>query len=239
MMSDDTKELKTIEDQAKARPLSVSDDADETTVLHSPDNETAAETEVLPTAADAVETSALPVVDDSIDETRPMTTAADGSATTVIPSADDNQESEDIVSDDREKTIPLEVVADTSIPPASDIPLYAAGNVSSGNEQTASGTSPNAEFASSAQPVDAQSQSSTRMEPAKKSSISTLTVVFGLLGVLIGALGLFFGVTFPDMLITQFAADPQVLVAIVCAIVGVVLVAIAIVWAIMGTVKKK
>ena len=39
--------------------------------------------------------------------------------------------------------------------------------------------------------------------------------------------------------ITQFAADPQVLVAIVCAIVGVVLVAIAIVWAIMGTVKKK
>ena len=183
MMSDDTKELKTIEDQAKARPLSVSDDADETKVLHSPDNETAAETEVLPTAADAVETSALPVVDDSIDETRPMTTAADGSATTVIPSADDNQESEDIVSDDREKTIPLEVVADTSIPPASDIPLYAAGNVSSGNEQTASGTSPNAEFASSAQPVDAQSQSSTRMEPAKKSSISTLTVVFGLLGV--------------------------------------------------------
>ena len=36
------------------------------------------------------------------------------------------------------------------------------------------------------------------------------------------------------MLITQFAADPQVLVAIVCAIVGVVLVAIAIVWAIIG-----
>lgn len=157
----------------------------------------------------------------------------------MIPSADDNQESEDIVSDDHEKTIPLEAVADTSIPPASDIPLYAAGNASSGNEQTASGTSPNAEFASSAQHVDAQSQSSTRMEPAKKSSISTLTVVFGLLGVLIGALGLFFGVTFPDMLITQFAADPQVLVAIVCAIVGVVLVAIAIVWAIMGAVKKK
>ena len=77
------------------------------------------------------------------------------------------------------------------------------------------------------------------MEPAKKSSISTLTVIFGLLGVLIGALGLFFGVTFPDMLITQFAADPQVLVAIVCAIVGVVLVAIAIVWAIMGAVNKK
>ena len=50
MMSDDTKELKTIEDQAKTRPLSVSDDADETKVLHSPDNETAAETEVLPTA---------------------------------------------------------------------------------------------------------------------------------------------------------------------------------------------
>ena len=235
MMSDDTKELKTIEDQAKTRPLSVSDDADETKVLHSPDNETAAETEVLPTAADAVETSALPVVD----ETRPMTTAADGSATTVIPAADDNQESEDIVSDDHEKTIPLEAVADTSIPPANDIPLYAAGNACSGNEQTASGTSPNAEFASSAQHVDAQSQSSTRMEPAKKSSISTLTVVFGLLGVLIGALGLLFGVTFPDMLITQFAADPQVLVAIVCAIVGVVLVTIAIVWAIMGAVKKK
>ena len=122
---------------------------------------------------------------------------------------------------------------------ASDIPLYAAGNACSGNEQTASGTSPNAEFASSAQHVDAQSQSSTRMEPAKKSSISTLTVVFGLLGVLIGALGLLFGVTFPDTLITQFAADPQVLVAIVCAIVGVVLVTIAIVWAIMGAVKKK
>ena len=68
---------------------------------------------------------------------------------------------------------------------------------------------------------------------------SAPTVVFGLLGVLIGALGLLFGVTFPDMLITQFAADPQVLVAIVCAIVGVVLVAIAIVWAIMGAVKKK
>ena len=30
MMSDDTKELKTIEDQSKTRPLSVSDDADET-----------------------------------------------------------------------------------------------------------------------------------------------------------------------------------------------------------------
>ena len=29
MMSDDTKELKTIEDQAKTRPLSVSDDADD------------------------------------------------------------------------------------------------------------------------------------------------------------------------------------------------------------------
>lgn len=222
-MSDDTKELKAADEQlAETRPLEVSGDVE------------TAETTVLPASADAVDTTTLPVADDDIDETRPMTTSDNDAATTVIPN--DKEFGEDAAeADGNEATIPLESVADTPIPSASDVPLYAAGEDSSqsGQAPTNAGTS------STAQPVGVQPQAAADLNPDRKRDISTPTVIFGLLGVLIGALGLIFGVTFPDMLVARFTADPQVLVAIICAIVGVVLVVVAIVWAVMGTVKKK
>lgn len=187
MMNDDTKELNTVENQDETRPLTMPDNVEKTTPLHVADDTNAAQTEVLPTAADG-----------------------------------------------GEETIPLEAVADKPIPSANDVPLYVTGNDSPQAEQSASG-----EPYPSPQSAGVQTQSSTASDSAAKRDVSTLTVVFGLMGVLIGALGLVFGVTFPDLLISRFTADPQVLVAIICAVVGVVLVAIAIVWAVMGTVKKK
>jgi hypothetical protein len=75
--------------------------------------------------------------------------------------------------------------------------------------------------------------------PEPKKGVSTPTIIFGLLGVLIGVIGLAFGVVFPNSLIPAFASDPQVLVAITCAAVGVVLVIVAIVWAVLGAVRGK
>lgn len=111
--------------------------------------------------------------------------------------------------EDQSETRPL-AVSDKPIPASDDVPLYVTDNDLPRTEQLAAeGSSPSA-----------QPQSVANPDSAVKHGISTLTVIFGLLGVLVGALGLVFGVTFPDMPIAQFTADPQVLVAIICALGG-------------------
>ena len=73
----------------------------------------------------------------------------------------------------------------------------------------------------------------------QKQSISAPTVVFGLLGVIIGVIALVFGCISPDRMISLFSPNPQLLTAIICAVVGLILVIVAVVWAIVGAVKKR
>ena len=73
----------------------------------------------------------------------------------------------------------------------------------------------------------------------QKQSTSAPTVVFGLLGVIIGVIALVFGYISPDRMISLFSPNPQLLTAIICAVVGLILVIVAVVWAIVGAVKKR
>ena len=69
----------------------------------------------------------------------------------------------------------------------------------------------------------------------QKQSTSAPTVVFGLIGVI----ALVFGYISPDRMISLFSPNPQLLTAIICAVVGLILVIVAVVWAIVGAVKKR
>lgn len=76
-------------------------------------------------------------------------------------------------------------------------------------------------------------------EPEWKRGPSSPTIVFGVLGLLIGIVGLAFGISFPNPLFPAMHVDPQIVVAIICAAFGIVLVIIAIVWAVMGAIRKQ
>lgn len=97
-----------------------------------------------------------------------------------------------------------------AIPPATDVPMY--GEPSAGRKPVA---------------------------PEAKRGVSVLTIIFGVLGLIIGVTALAFGLVFPNTLIPTFAADPQLVVAIACGSIGVILVIVAIVWAVMGAAKQR
>ena len=69
-------------------------------------------------------------------------------------------------------------------------------------------------------------------EIIRPTGASMATIVFGLLGVLLGAVMIALGVTFPASMLQWFDADPRVVVAIGFAGVGGVLVLVAIVWSV-------
>ena len=216
-MTDETKEFASIEDATPTTAIpSETDETTATTTMVTVDDRT--DTTVLPSAADDDKTAVLPVPDDHADAS---VSDVDTQVTTASPSPIEP-------STDR---IALEAVADAvegdggPIPSADDVPMYAA---------------------SSARPPYGQSQTAGKpcqpggsAKNVQKQSTSAPTVVFGLLGVIIGVIALVFGYISPDRMISLFSPNPQLLTAIICAVVGLILVIVAVVWAIVGAVKKR
>ena len=113
------------------------------------------------------------------------------------------------------------------------VPLYSTAPPS----QTAAGGAPTAP-AYVQVPVEAH-----RERPViRKTGPSAATIVLGVLLVLIGAMVLAFGIGFPMTALPGLGADPRAIVAIVCGIVGGVLIVVAIIWAvarIIGSMRHK
>ena len=113
------------------------------------------------------------------------------------------------------------------------VPLYSTAPPS----QTAAGGAPTA-------PAYVQVPVEPRHERPviRKTGPSAATIVLGVLLVLIGAMVLAFGIGFPVTALPGLGADPRAIVAIVCGIVGGVLIVVAIIWAvarIIGSMRHK
>lgn len=228
-MTDETKEFASIEDATPTTAIpSETDATTATTTMVTVDDRT--DTTVLPSAADDDETAVLPVPDNHADAS---VSDVDTQATAASPSPIEP-------TTDR---IALETVADAvegdggPIPSADDVPMYAASSARPpyGQSQTAGkpcqprGIAKNVQNAKDVQ----------NAKNIQKQSTSAPTVVFGLLGVIIGVIALVFGYISPDRMISLFSPNPQLLTAIICAVVGLILVIVAVVWAIVGAVKKR
>ena len=182
-MTDETKEFASIEDATPTTAIpSETDATTATTTMVTVDDRT--DTTVLPSAADDDETAVLPVPDNHADAS---VSDVDTQATAASPSPIEP-------TTDR---IALETVADAvegdggPIPSADDVPMYAASSARPpyGQSQTAGkpcqpgGSSKNVQSAKNVQ--NAKDVKSAKN--IQKQSTSAPTVVFGLLGVIIGA----------------------------------------------------
>ena len=185
---------------------------------------------MLPSAADDDETAVLPVPDNHADAS---VSDVDTQATAASPSPIEP-------TTDR---IALETVADAvegdggPIPSADDVPMYAASSARPPYGQSQTAGKPCQPGGSAKNVQNAKDVKSAKN--IQKQSTSAPTVVFGLLGVIIGVIALVFGYISPDRMISLFSPNPQLLTAIICAVVGLILVIVAVVWAIVGAVKKR
>lgn len=231
-MTDETKEFASIEDATPTTAIPSETDetteTTETTTMVTVDDRT--DTTVLPSAADDDKTAVLPVPDDHADVS---VSDVDTQVTTASPSPIEP-------STDR---IALEAVADAvegdggPIPSADDVPMYAASSAQPSYEQSQTAGKPCQPGGSAKNVQNAKDVKSAKN--IQKQSISAPTVVFGLLGVIIGVIALVFGCISPDRMISLFSPNPQLLTAVICAVVGLILVIVAVVWAIVGAVKKR
>ena len=73
----------------------------------------------------------------------------------------------------------------------------------------------------------------------EKTGPSKATIVFGALMLSLGVIALLLGLRFPSMVMfDQFQADPRVYVAVICGVVGVILVAVAVAWALATLIHR-
>lgn len=228
-MTDETKEFASIEDATPTTAIpSETDATTATTTMVTVDDRT--DTTVLPSAADDDKTAVLPVPDDHADA---PVSDVDTQATAASPSPIEP-------TTDR---IALETVADAvegdggPIPSADDVPMYAASSARPPYGQSQTAGKPCQPGGNAKNVQNAKDVKSAKN--IQKQSISAPTVVFGLLGVIIGVIALVFGYISPDRMISLFSPNPQLLTAIICAVVGLILVIVAVVWAIVGAVKKR
>lgn len=228
-MTDETKEFASIEDATPTTAIpSETDATTATTTMVTVDDRT--DTTVLPSAADDDETAVLPVPDNHADASA---SDVDTQATAASPSPIEP-------TTDR---IALETVADAvegdggPIPSADDVPMYAASSARPPYGQSQTAGKPCQPEGNAKNVQNAKDVKSAKN--IQKQSTSAPTVVFGLLGVIIGVIALVFGYISPDRMISLFSPNPQLLTAIICAVVGLILVIVAVVWAIVGAVKKR
>lgn len=228
-MTDETKEFASIEDATPTTAIpSETDATTATTTMVTVDDRT--DTTVLPSAADDDETAVLPVPDNHADAS---VSDVDTQATAASPSPIEP-------TTDR---IALETVADAvegdggPIPSADDVPMYAASSARPPYGQSQTAGKPCQPGGNAKNVQNAKDVKSAKN--IQKQSTSAPTVVFGLLGVIIGVIALVFGYISPDWMISLFSPNPQLLTAIICAVVGLILVIVAVVWAIVGAVKKR
>ena len=126
------------------------------------------------------------------------------------------------------------------------LPMMCRCNAASSARPPMGGLRPPANHASLGGAKNVQSAKNVRnakdVKGAKniqKQSTSAPTVVFGLLGVIIRRDRAGFRVHISDRMISLFSPNPQLLTAIICAVVGLILVIVAVVWAIVGAVEEK
>lgn len=199
-----------------------------TTTMVTVDDRT--DTTVLPSAADDDETAVLPVPDNHADAS---VSDVDTQATAASPSP----------IEPTTNRIAQETVADAvegdggPVPSADDVPMYAASSARPPLMQSQTAGKPCQPGGSGKNVQNAKDVQNAKN--IQKQSTSAPTVVFGLLGVIIGVIALVFGYISPDRMISLFSPNPQLLTAIICAVVGLILVIVAVVWAIVGAVKKR
>lgn len=177
------------------------------------------ETQVIPQTDDAV-TQAMPMAETrELPETAAPTQAIPQVEPTQPGTADAPQAGQ--VPEPEPATMPQQVPLYSTAPPT----------------QTAAGGAPTAP-AYVQVPVEAH-----RERPViRKTGPSAATIVLGVLLVLIGAMVLAFGIGFPMTALPGLGADPRAIMAIVCGIVGGVLIVVAIIWAvarIIGSMRHK
>lgn len=76
-------------------------------------------------------------------------------------------------------------------------------------------------------------------EPSRPAGASLPTIVFGLVGILVGGIGLLFGLRFSFLATMFVAVDPQTLTAVFVGGVGVLLIVVAIVWGVVKAVAAR
>lgn len=228
-MTDETKEFASIEDATPTTAIpSETDATTATTTMVTVDDRT--DTTVLPSAADDDETAVLPVPDNHADAS---VSDVDTQATAASPSPIEP-------TTDRIpwKQLPMpwrEMVGRFHLPMMCRCTQHLQHDLPMGSLRPPAN---HASLGGSAKNV----QNAKDVKSAKniqKQSTSAPTVVFGLLGVIIGVIALVFGYISPDRMISLFSPNPQLLTAIICAVVGLILVIVAVVWAIVGAVKKR
>ena len=228
-MTDETKEFASIEDATPTTAIpSETDETTATTTMVTVDDRT--DTTVLPSAADDDKTAVLPVPDDHADA---PVSDVDTQATAASPSP--NEPTTDRIAPE---TVADGVEGDgRPIPSADDVPMYAASSAQPSYEQSQTAGKPRQPEGGAKNVQNAENAKNDKN--VQKQSTSAPTVVFGLLGVIIGVIALVFGYISPDRMISLFSPNPQLLTAIICAVVGLILVIVAVVWAIVGAVKKR
>lgn len=187
------------------------------------------ETQVIPQTDDAV-AQAMPMAETrELPETVAPTQAmpVDSASTQAIPQVEPTQPGT------ADAPQPGQVPEPEPATMPQQVPLYSTAPPT----QTAAGGAPTAP-AYVQVPVEAH-----RERPViRKTGPSAATIVLGVLLVLIGAMVLAFGIGFPMTALPGLGADPRAIMAIVCGIVGGVLIVVAIIWAvarIIGSMRHK
>lgn len=182
--------------------------------------ETVAPTQAMP--VDSALTETMPV-DDAPTETMPV----DSASTQAIPQVEPTQPGT------TDAPQPGQVPEPEPATMPQQVPLYSTAPPT----QTAAGGAPTAP-AYVQVPVEARHERPV----IRKTGPSAATIVLGVLLVLVGAMVLAFGIGFPMTALPGLGADPRAIVAIVCGIVGGVLIVVAIIWAvvrIIGSMRHK
>lgn len=197
------------------------------------------ETQVIPQTDDAV-TQAMPVAEtrelpETVAPTQAMpATDAPTEAMPVAPASTQTMpQAEPTQNGTADVPQPGQVPEPEPATMPQQVPLYSTAPPS----QTAAGGAPTAP-AYVQVPVEARHERPV----IRKTGPSAATIVLGVLLVLVGAMVLAFGIGFPMTALPGLGADPRAIVAIVCGIVGGVLIVVAIIWAvarIIGSMRHK
>lgn len=189
-----------------------------------------AETRELPETA--APTQAMPV-DSALTETMPVNDAPTEAMPVAPASTQAMSQAEPTQNGTADAPQPGQVPEPEPATMPQQVPLYSTAPPS----QTTAGGVPTAP-AYVQVPVEARHERPV----IRKTGPSAATIVLGVLLVLIGAMVLAFGIGFPVTALPGLGADPRAIVAIVCGIVGGVLIVVAIIWAvarIIGSMRHK
>lgn len=192
--------------------------------------ETAAPTQAIP--VDVAATEAMPV-DSAPAETMPANDVPTEAMPVAPASTQAMSQAEPTQNGTADAPQPGQVPEPEPATMPQQVPLYSTAPPS----QTTAGGAPTAP-AYVQVPVEARHERPV----IRKTGPSAATIVLGVLLVLIGAMVLAFGIGFPVTALPGLGADPRAIVAIVCGIVGGVLIVVAIIWAvarIIGSMRHK